>query len=670
MGVAVVVPYSLGFKLLFIANRCTLSLKMPQLFREAAWDVQHRLTRHLSPLRVVWFAVCISTFSVVLLPRFIPRASAQPVLIQLERSPAEEDASTDQERIAAPPSWKFSVRSFDGTSLATVSEQHPEQLATALVLASSLTADDRPIVETALKSLRRLGSAERPFRVVILDENGLATHMDGVSTTEIRAALAEPPTAVTGEGRILDQESPISPVETMPDGLDDLLPYTRVGEWAREQAGNWSSVIVIGRLPQVEFNLATQTATYLADRFRRSRLRLYYLPIDGYVSAVIQTAYRATEGGLVEDPPTFRLPDPDENEFLELNWSVARPRRGFHPYSAEVIDENLGISWTFPSISVAAGWAIPVPEVLREFEESLARVSFRVANQDRLGNLTRGADNRPLDEDLSSLLGVNPGDERLLLTAADYYEAEQRWAEASVVLSSLTPLRPDDTAVFSRLGMTYVRQENWNLAEEAFLGARGISPADSSIAEALGRVYAKLGDFDKARTYFKVRLDDAPENQEIWLLHAEAAQHAGNLAVAAASFERAIALPDVPFAVRTRLAELYIDLSQSERALEVANESLRLLASNRRTVEIYAEMFERLGDANKAIKLWRKTYEIDPKFELGYFAVTRLLSDQADHPWLWPRPSKGCRWRRRAGCWRRTRTRSSNSSVHRAHARS
>lgn len=49
--------------------------------------------------------------------------------------------------------------------------------------------------------------------------------------------------------------------------------------------------------------------------------------------------------------------------------------------------------------------------------------------------------------------------------------------------------------------------------------------------------------------------------------------HRAWVILTATSIERAIALPDVPFAIRSRLIGLHLELNQSERAAEVANNS-------------------------------------------------------------------------------------------------
>jgi tetratricopeptide (TPR) repeat protein len=402
-----------------------------------------------------------------------------------------------------------------------------------------------------------------------------------------------------------------------------LLLYSNLGKVAPQLGSDWTIVILAGRFPPVDPELAPFTSAWLATSLRAARLQVeYWTPGDA--SEILEAALPATGGkrlaeGLAPVAPTLTQPA----LHWEVSWRGPAPPAAFRVCPVTLTGNDGQPDLTIPAIAAAAGAATPDIEhfaVLREKIKSLAAA----VRQPHLSPAQAAQG----EADLNTALEVSPREEETLRLGAALFRSSQNDSKLVSMLSALAELAPAEPALFTEMGHSLFRMGEWDGADRALLKARALKPGDASVAEELARIRLMRRDDEGAIQFLEERLALGPGTQDLWLLRADTATRLGDWERNANSTEHAIALGPIPLDRRTALVRSYLEHQAPDKALV----QVRAVAGHLPPVTAvrteYARFLEDLKQPPEALTAWKGTLEVDPKLELAHYRITRLLMEK------------------------------------------
>ena len=402
-----------------------------------------------------------------------------------------------------------------------------------------------------------------------------------------------------------------------------LLFYSNLGKVAPQFGSDWTTVILAGRFPAVDPELAGYTSAWLSTRLRTARLRVeYWTPGDA--SEILEAALPATggrrlAGGLAALAPAFAQPAP----LWEVSWRDPAPPAAFRICPVTLIGNDGQPGLTIPAIAAAAGVAAPDVErfaVLREKIKSLTAL----VKQPQLPE----AQAAQAEADLNTALEISPRQEETLRLGAALYRSTQDDPKLVSMLSVLTVLAPSESALFTEMGHSLFRMREWDGADRALLKARELKPGDAKAAEELARIRLMRRDDKGAIQFLEESLALGPGTQDLWLLRADTASRLGDWERNADSTEHAMALGSIPLDRRTALVRSYIEHQAPDKALLHVRAVAGRLPPDTAVRTKYARFLEDLKQPEEALAGWKRTLEVDPKFELAHYRSTRLLIEK------------------------------------------
>jgi tetratricopeptide (TPR) repeat protein len=395
--------------------------------------------------------------------------------------------------------------------------------------------------------------------------------------------------------------------------------YSNLSSALSQLGGRWNTLLLAGRFPAVEKELAPYVSAWVATAMRTARVQVsYWTP--GEPSEVLDRAAPAT-GGSRLDGGLAALAKPSPR--WEVTWSNPALPAAFRVCPITLVDDDGRTVAIVPSIAAAAGFAAPDLEryaVLREKIKSLAQAA------------TQAEPSALAEADLRAALEINPRDEEALRLGAEIYRRSKNDARLAPVLAALTGIAPAEPALFAELGHCLFRLRDWDGADRALLRARELQPGDPGVAEELARIRLDRVDDRASLAFLEERLSLAAGTQELWLLRADAANRLGDWQRSADSTERALALGSVPLARRTALIRLYLEHQAAGQALTHVRAVAGSLPPDAAVRAEYACFLDDLKQPKEALAAWKSALEVNPQLEAAHYRITRLLMIDGSAP--------------------------------------
>jgi len=245
-------------------------------------------------------------------------------------------------------------------------------------------------------------------------------------------------------------------------------------------------------------------------------------------------------------------------------------------------------------------------------------------------------------QEFQKALAINPRDSEAIKGMAGAYERMGRIQDAEDSYKHAIALKPDYWDGYNSLGFFYYNQKRYPDAINQFERVIQLTPDNAAAHSNLGGQFQNVGDYQRAEEEFKKSLALAPsymayanlgslyETQKRYADSAEMTEKAlkfnendfrlwANLALAyqwlnekdrtATAMDKELALLE-PLAknqpgdasLQSALAVLFAAQKQKEKALLALQNALALAPADTQILSDAAEMYERLGDRDKALK--------------------------------------------------------------------
>ena len=475
------------------------------------------------------------------------------------------------------------------------------------VVSDTLSADDLKQVRQEITVFFRVLKSKNTFRLAAVSGDSVQFAGPFKTRAQLLTALGD-----------LAHPPPESAEAPKP-----LLLYNNLGKVAPQFGSDWATVILAGRFPAVDPELAPYTSAWLATRLRTARLQVeYWTPGDA--SEILEAALPATGGRRLADglaPWAASLAEPAPH--WELSWRAMAPPAAFRVCPVTLVGEDGQPDLTIPAIASAAGVAVPDIERYAVLREKIGSLTAMV-KQPQLP----AAQAAQAEADLNAALEISPREEETLRLGAALYRSTQDDPKLVSLLSVLTELAPAEAALFTEMGHTLFRMREWDGADRALLKARELKPGDASVAEELARIRLMRRDDKGAIQFLEERLALGPGTHDLWLLRADTAARLGDWERTADSTEHALALDAIPLDRRTALVRLYIEHQAPDKALVHVRALAGHLPPDTAVRTEYARFLEDLKQPPEALAAWKRTLEVDPKLELAHYRITRLLIEK------------------------------------------
>ncbi len=145
---------------------------------------------------------------------------------------------------------------------------------------------------------------------------------------------------------------------------------------------------------------------------------------------------------------------------------------------------------------------------------------------------------------LERKMALVPGDVRLKVAAADTLQRLGKTARAISTYNRAFLLEPDNIAVAEALAYCYITDEQWNQAAEIFekISTSVDGEKKTACLQMLALCCMNAGQYGRAVTYYDKLSVSQRDNEEIWLLMAQAALGAGAATRASTCAARALSL--------------------------------------------------------------------------------------------------------------------------------
>ncbi len=399
------------------------------------------------------------------------------------------------------------------------------------------------------------------------------------------------------------------------------LYHTMAAE-ARNFGDSWSSVLLVGRLPDLEPDVRDYAQAWMAVRFCGQKLRVSYWDPAGAKSEFWNGVAEATGGIPGVDSPADFLPASAAGPFTELSWPAPPWDRGFLLYRGEVRD-GAGVKGAeLPMLAAAA--AAELPDIDRY--RALRSAAGKAAELARLEkpDAGQGEEVRALVE---QALGINPMDGEALGAGAGYYRRNKDYKTAASLLARLTQITPGDAGRYAELGHCQFAAGDLDAAETALRRAREGKAGGAAVPEELARIRLAHGDDAGALPLLDEALAFDARNSALWFTRADSAARLGDWSQSADSLEKGLALDEKNLKRRTSLVALYLEHA-ADRALRHIQYATAALPPDAAVGRQYAEFLDQLGRPEEALPVWRQALASDPAMEAAHFRIARILLDR------------------------------------------
>src|SRR5579872_25034 len=500
------------------------------------------------------------------------------------------------------------VQTYAGKITAIVSPIKAGEGLTVVLLLDGLNATD---LENAGKALFDLYGYlnGRAMRLVSLQNGAISVQGPFASRARLKS---------TFERIQLSTESatPVSAAAVY-DGM-----ASSVAQWG----SNWSRVLLIGNLPQLEPAVRDYAGAILLRAFCSQHVQVSLLEPDGKSDDWV-SFFESTGGTIVTDElrDYSRSPKATSQSLFQVDWMPATPSRGFVISHSVVLDSSGQVLFKVSEIAAADGSPLPTVGQYAGVQASVGDAA-KLLEQEALSE----ADAQRIREDLRAALEVNPLEPVALLAGAAYNEKQKDFAAAARFRKSLVEARPLGSSAFAGLGHELLLAADYDKADEALKRAAELDVMTPGIAEDLARVRLARNDDKGAIPFLEEALRGDVKRQDLWFLQAHAAERTANSPLAIQSFEQGLALGGVHVPESGSLVKLYLDTKQVAKAQELEATSTAALPPDSAIRAEFAGILDDLHQNAAALVAWKRVVEVQPASDRAHVRIARLLLESGD----------------------------------------
>ncbi len=217
---------------------------------------------------------------------------------------------------------------------------------------------------------------------------------------------------------------------------------------------------------------------------------------------------------------------------------------------------------------------------LREFSAAMAKIDFQLA-EEVLGNAAR----------------IAPETAKVVHNFGLLYLAKGDMNRAIVFFKEAISKNPMFVKSYNALGELYENMGDFGNAIKYYGKAHEISPANTDRLIALSKLFYKTGEADRAETILKDALSDMRGDV------AESAQLMG---------------------------EMYLAKNENDKALGVLIKAYNQNPSNISIMESLAAAYRKVGQAEKALNLYKECLKIAPDDPAVYYSISKTYLEMSD----------------------------------------
>jgi len=500
------------------------------------------------------------------------------------------------------------VETYAGKTAAIVSPVKAGDALTVVLLLDNLHAAD---LESVGKSLFDLYASlnGRPIRLALLQNGAISVQGPFASRARLKSTFEKIQLSA-------DSATPISPAAV----------YDRIASSVVQWGSNWSRVLLIGNLPQLEPTVRDYAAAILLRAFCTQHVQVSSLEADGKSDDWI-SFFELTGGTIITgEVREYARPSKGPAQSLfQVDWMPTVPASGFVISHSVVSDSSGQVLFKVSEIAAPDGSALPT---IGQY----AGIQANVADAGKLleREVLSEADAQRIREDLRAALEMNPLEPAALLTASAYNEKQRDYAAASRFRKLLVEVRPLDSSAFVELGHELLLATDYDKADEALKHAVDLDVMTATIAEDLAHVHLARKDDKGAIPFLDQALRGDVNRQDLWFLQAHAAERTANSPLAIQSFEHGLALGGAHVPEFGSLLKLYLDTKQTGKAQELAETFTAGLPTDPAVRTQFAGILDDLQQSPVALVAWKRVLEVQPASERAHTRIARLLLESGD----------------------------------------
>jgi tetratricopeptide (TPR) repeat protein len=240
-------------------------------------------------------------------------------------------------------------------------------------------------------------------------------------------------------------------------------------------------------------------------------------------------------------------------------------------------------------------------------------------------------------EVLQKTIGLETEPDRRLewqILLGDFLREEQQIGEAEQVYIAILELQPDNIPALIGLGwIYYLRGDGLEAARAVILEAIAIDPSDSRGHFAMGQILSRVGLFAEADAWLAQAIEREPEARWYWFERGRTAYLAGDLDRSLALFDATIDRFPEWAPPHAEKAQALIELNHPVDALSSIEEALRYMAPPNPWYFVRAaQIYEILGEKEKALEAYLAALEIDPENGVALNGVQNLEQESPSNP--------------------------------------
>lgn len=233
---------------------------------------------------------------------------------------------------------------------------------------------------------------------------------------------------------------------------------------------------------------------------------------------------------------------------------------------------------------------------------------------------------------LSTLKNSNfdPDDADYLLTlGACYADLEEHKKAINAYMKAAKCFEYKDCEdIFNSIAIEYENSGDIENALKFFIkGLNRKDDIDNQYFE-IRNCYSMLDKMDEAIEFFQKETDNYPYSIAAWMGLGNCYVRMGQLANAAEQFEYTISIDPHFKKGYIDIATAYNELDRFQDTIEIVEEAMRYNAESALLLCLYGEAQAKLGDAEKAMKNYKKAMSMDENIPEAYAGIGFLLSDQ------------------------------------------
>lgn len=290
---------------------------------------------------------------------------------------------------------------------------------------------------------------------------------------------------------------------------------------------------------------------------------------------------------------------------VEVSWEPRAGRAGFEIRRISVSGRGL---WY---LAVAPDLSLPAFQAFGRLVDAETAASAEAAGAAELARL-------------SQALSALPVWDRALFTGAGLAERIQDYSAAAAFLERLINFQPAEPQLWRRYAVAVSESAAPASAEPVLRRAVEILPKDAELWERLARARVSQGDAAEGYKFLRRSLEIDPERVPLWWRAADLARQLGDLDGERQALGEGLRRQRDPLPRWIRYIELLIGSGESREARDALLESEALVPQEAAPLTRYAQFWEVVGEAPRALEFWRRAIRADPDLEAGYLGVARL----------------------------------------------